>query len=281
MTSGTRRTIPSRSGRIEKTPRGRRLLDDGHVAQQSRERHEKGTSVGSLDGKSRLQGGFGLRSRRRPCRACLADHHARAPDGLRENLIVTRQVAQLVARVLVEIAEARRGNAGRHPVGLGENDVEADRHHAKLGEPRDKVRKDGARPRPLPDLLEARFVDVDDDHGPRHRLPRTQPLEKVEGSQPDFLERRRIEDAQRNEREQQQNADRACQTEASRPTSQRAHDLKTHVGEMESTGRRSAPLSRLRRGVEGGGEVNRSRAFSLPVPPYKRGEARCRAAVVT
>jgi hypothetical protein len=101
------------------------------------------------------------------------------------------------------IAEARRGDAGRHSVRLGENDVKPNGDHPKLGELRDQVRNDRARPRPLSNLLEARFIDVDDDDRPRHRLAWPQRLIEVEGPQPNLLERLRIQDAQRHERKQQ------------------------------------------------------------------------------
>jgi len=63
----------------------------------------------------------------------------RAPDRFGQDLVVARQIPQLVTCLLVEIAEARRGDAGRHSVRLGENNIERDRRRAKLGELRDEV----------------------------------------------------------------------------------------------------------------------------------------------
>lgn len=85
---------------------------------------------------------------------------------------------------------------------------------------------------PLADLPEARFVDVDNDDRPQPRLAWPQGLVEVEGPQPDFLERRRVRNPQRDERKQEQDADRSCQTEAARPASQRGHafTLRFHVG---------------------------------------------------
>ncbi len=153
----------------------------------------------------------------------MTDHDARAPDSFCQDLVVVRQSLQLVTCFLVEIAEARRGDAGRHSVRLGEDDIKCDRHGAKLGEFCDKIGDNRARPRPLTDVLQARFVEVYDDNRPRRSLTREQALIEVEGPQPDFLERQRVEDAQWNKREQEQDADRSCETEASRPTSQHAH----------------------------------------------------------
>jgi hypothetical protein len=46
---------------------------------------------------------------------------------------------------------------------------------------------------------------------------RTQRLEQVEGAHPQFLQRRRVEHAQRHQREQQHGAHGPRQTEPSRP----------------------------------------------------------------
>src|SRR5215813_12528297 len=75
---------------------------------------------------------------------------------------------------------------------------------------------------PLADLPEARFVDADNDDRPQPGLAWPQGLVEVEGPQPDFLERRRVRNPQRDERKQEQDADRSCQTEAARPASQLA-----------------------------------------------------------
>jgi hypothetical protein len=109
MMIGTRRTIPSRSGKIEKTPCPAAACSiAGDVAEQSRERHEKGSGVRPFDSEAGLQRGLALRSRHRSCRAHLTDHHARALDRFRQDLVVARQAAQLIAGDVVKIAEARR-----------------------------------------------------------------------------------------------------------------------------------------------------------------------------
>ena len=105
MIIGTRRTMPSRSGRMVNRPRpaaacsstgtlrsrpgksiheGLRLLAEHRQPGHRQRLVERGENVGQ---------------------AGLAEHHARVPDGVGEDLVVARQRAQLGAGLLVEIAE--------------------------------------------------------------------------------------------------------------------------------------------------------------------------------
>ena len=95
---------------------------------------------------------------------------------------------------------------------------------AELGEAGDEVGDHGARPRPLPDLLEARLVDIDDDDRPRGLLARPQHLKQIEGAQPQFLERPRIGKAQRHQREQQHQAHRPRHAECRAQRRNAFHD---------------------------------------------------------
>jgi hypothetical protein len=161
--------------------------------------HQERRRIGPLDGEAGLQRHLGLRARRRYRRAGLADDDAGLLDRLRQDLIVARQAGELLARLRVEAAEAFGGNGGRHAVRLGENDIEADDDGAERVEPVDEIGHHGARPGPLPDLLEARLVDVDDDDWAGGLLARPQHLKQIERAQPHFLERPRVDDAQRHQ----------------------------------------------------------------------------------
>ena len=127
-----------------------------------------------------------------------AEHHARVPHDIGEELIVARQRAQFFAGHLVEIAK----RVGRHvriePVGLGEYDVEGDHDRAKLGQRSDHIRDPRPRPRPLAELRgQALVVDIDNGHRSRLLHARIDALEGIEGSHAKLLDRRGIGDAQR------------------------------------------------------------------------------------
>src|SRR5262249_51898276 len=117
---------------------------------------------------------------------------ARAPDRLRQRPRHCSGGCATCHECCRRGCGSLRGDAWRHSVRLRENDVEADRDGAEFGETGDAVRDDRARPGPLADLLEARFVDVDNDDRPQPRLAWPQGLVEAEGPQPDFLERRRV-----------------------------------------------------------------------------------------
>ena len=123
--------------------------------------------------------------------------------------------ASSLSRVLVEIAEILGRHLRRHAVGFGKDDVEADDDGAELGQARDQVGDAGARPRPLAERLEAFLVDIDDDDRPLLGDARLESLKEVEGLEANFLDRRRIGDAQENQGEQQAQAQRPRQSEPS------------------------------------------------------------------
>ena len=111
-------------------------------------------------------------------RTGLADDDARVLDGIAR----TRRHCSAGCRAWRgsrrRCRESLPATAGRHAIGLGENDIEADGDAAVLRDAGDQIRHRGARPRPLPDFLETLFVDIDDDHRPhgllaRHAAPGT------------------------------------------------------------------------------------------------------------
>ncbi len=94
----------------------------------------------------------------------------------------------------------------------------------ELGDAGDEIGHGGARPRPLPDRLEAGLVDIDDDDRIAVLHARAQDLVEIEGPQPQFLKRPRVGEPQRNEREQQHEANRARHPELARPAGYPGHD---------------------------------------------------------
>ena len=132
-----------------------------------------------------------------------AEHHTRAAKRLSQDLIVARQGANAFAALLVEIVHEIDEGAGGIAIGLGEDDVEADGGGAEARKPVHQIGDHRARPRPLPQGFQAFFVDVDDDRGVRRGFAWRGKLEEVEGSQPQLLERRRIDHPQRCKRDHQ------------------------------------------------------------------------------
>ena len=115
------------------------------------------------------------------------------------------------ARSLARVSSSRLRKVsaaicGVEPVGLGEHRVEGDHDRAEPGQFGDEIGDPGARPRPLPELFQALVVDIDDGDRPDGLLARVDALEGVEGPDADFLDRRRIGDAQRGEPDQQHKA---------------------------------------------------------------------------
>ncbi len=144
-------------------------------------------------------------------------------DRIGQNVVIARQAIKLGAGFGVDTAKALLGDGGRHAVRLGEDDVETDGNAAELRDARHQVGNGGAGPRPLPDRLEARFVDIDDDNRPRRLLAGPQHLKKIKCAQPQFLQRPRVGEPQRHQRKQQQQAHRARHTELPRPAGDPVH----------------------------------------------------------
>lgn len=168
----------------EQPAAGRRVFDGRNVPQQTRKRHQIGSRIGAANGEAGMRRRVILRARCRGGGAGLANHDAAGTlYGVGENDIVARQPGELVEGLLIKAAKTLRGDGRRHPIGFGEDDIEADRDGAELPQLRDQIGNDRAGPRPLPDLLQARFVDIDDDNRPRGLFARTQNLKKIEGAQ--------------------------------------------------------------------------------------------------
>jgi len=125
----------------------------------------------------------------------------RIAQRLRENCVITWQRAQFRSRRIVEIAENVGGNGWRHPVWLGEHDVECDHERAHLCQAVDEIGDARSRPWPLTDRAEAFLVDIDDDDRPLRCVARLQHLEQVKDANPKFLERQWIDDAKRGARD--------------------------------------------------------------------------------
>ncbi len=87
----------------------------------------------------------------------LAQHHARALEGIGHNLIVARQRTQLGPGFLVEIADGVGRDGRIEPVGLGEHNVESDHDGAERGELVDQIGDPGPRPWPLAELSPGSF----------------------------------------------------------------------------------------------------------------------------
>ena len=188
------------------------LLKDRHVAQQAGVIQKIGPRI--------------VAHGRNPHRTALAHRSARPRKAARTRQAprancrsASAKTASLLgsarsfsSRSIVEIAESIGGDAGRHPVGLGEYDVERDDERAHLRQAGDQIGNARARPWPLADRLQALFIDIDDDDRPFRRIARMEHLEKIEDANAQLLERQRIGDAQAGKRDQ---ADRAQAARAS------------------------------------------------------------------
>ena len=82
----------------------------------------------------------------------------------------------------------------------------------------DEIGDARSRPGPLADGLETFFVDIDDHDRPLRCFARMQHLEQIEDADPKFLNRNRIGDPQRGERNQQYEGKTARQSETVAPS---------------------------------------------------------------
>ena len=189
ITMGTRRTMPSRSVRMLNRPRpaaafsriGMLRSSPGNVTGTASDRRRappRRPQAGGASGSGWTVGRPVSPSTTRDCRIASA---------MTWSLLGRR--AQLVARLLVEIAIDVRRQRRRQPVRLGEDDVEGDRRGAELGQPRDHVGDARSRPRQLAELSQAFLVDIDDDDRPLRGDARLDHLEKIEGPQAKLFER--------------------------------------------------------------------------------------------
>src|SRR6516225_8458472 len=99
--------------------------------------------------------------------------------GFGQRLVVARQAVQLGPGFNIDAAKAWLRDLRRHAVRFWKDDVEPDRDRTKLGDLGNQIRNRGTRPRPLPDHLQARLIDVDDDDRPNLFRPRPKHLEEV------------------------------------------------------------------------------------------------------
>ena len=190
MTTGTRRTMPSRSGLMENRPRpaaacsiGRMLRSNpGNVTRNGRGSGPRMAKPVCSAFSASARGAAELRRRlgRRRCR--------------RLCLIASAKTASLLGSAAsfsrvsgIEPAEAAGGDGRRHAIGFGKDDVEADRDGASVAQPGDEIGNHRPRPGPLPDFLQARLVDIGDDDRPHRLLARAQHLKQIERAQTAIL----------------------------------------------------------------------------------------------
>ena len=213
ITIGTRRTMPSRSVRMLNRPRPAAACSRTGMLRSSPGKLNRNGFGSPPSAATPTDGGCASGCGTDDRQAGLAEHDPRLLDGVGHDLVVARQRAQLVPRLLVEIAIDVRRERRRQPVRLGEDDVEGDRGGAELGQPRDQVGDARARPRPLAELAQAFLVDIDDDDRPLRGDAGLDDLEEIEGPQAQLFERARIGDAQEHQREQQRHAQcsRGCE----------------------------------------------------------------------
>ena len=90
--------------------------------------------------------------------------------------------------------------------GSGKHDVEPDRDGAEPGQVDDDVRDPCPRPGKLAEFGQALFVDIDDGDRPCGLHAGVEALKSIEGSDPKFLDRSEIGDAQRRYSDQERQA---------------------------------------------------------------------------
>ena len=171
-----------------------------------------GSGIGPLHADAGLRQRLALGRRRGSRERGLAEDDARAADRLRRGPHRCCGSALSFARVsVVEAAEAVGGDGA-----------------ASCGRARGTRRRSRSRRAPIcvtrvtrsatmvrghghwPSALEARLVDVDDDHRALARHPRRDELIEVEGAQPQRLDRQRVPDAQQQEVDEEHKRDGSC-----------------------------------------------------------------------
>jgi hypothetical protein len=103
-----------------------------------------------------------------------------ALEHLREPFVVARHRTDLLDELGGHLGHEPGRVARGAPVALGHQDVEPDGGGLSIVDRGDQLREQAARPGPLPEALEARLVDVDDQDGRRRARTRHDALEAVE-----------------------------------------------------------------------------------------------------
>ena len=125
---------------------------------------------------------------------------------LRKLFVIVPQLRELHGDFDVELSDLIEQALGRQTIGLGHQDVDADRGGIGLRDRANQARKGGPWPRPLAERRNAAIVDRDDDRRQGFDRSRRRALIRVE---PDCLKAhqpRRLEPEQKQEAHQYQDA---------------------------------------------------------------------------
>ncbi len=173
----------------------RRRGKDRQAAHDARERREERARIaGRAD---RRRGEMPVSCGRRLEGGADAKHRRQPGERRRERGVVARQRRERAFEIAREAGIVPGDLLGRGAVGLGEEDVDAERARTAGGNPVDEARKQRARPRPLPiGRFEAVLVDRDHDDRRRALRARHETFFEIEAAQSRLLDRRGIERAQ-------------------------------------------------------------------------------------
>lgn len=118
-----------------------------------------------------------------------------------QRLVIAWQGVEFGAGFGVNAAKASFRDRRRHPIRFWKDDVESNRHRAKPRNLSDQIGHGRARPRPLPNRLEAFLINIDNYNWPQLLRARTEHLKEIESTDAQLLERPRIRQPQRHQRE--------------------------------------------------------------------------------
>jgi len=178
-----------------------RLFDWRHVAQEPTKSHQIRARIRAANGKAGLQRRIRRGYRFGSGRTCLAYHHPRMSYRVGQRLVIAWQGVEFGAGFGVNAAKASFRDRRRHPIRFWKDDVESNRHRAKPRNLSDQIGHGRARPRPLPNRLEAFLINIDNYNWPQLLRARTEHLKEIESTDAQLLERPRIRQPQRHQRE--------------------------------------------------------------------------------
>ena len=178
------------------------------VAQHVGVTQKEGFGVGTHGRIGRAFDGFEV-SAQPARRRGLGQHHRTVAQSFGEDLVIARQLLELLAHRIVQIPEVVGIKPRRHTVGLGKDNVQGNRRRAVGGDFLDQLGHGHARPGPLPDVFQGGFVQVHDNDRVGGDGPRFEPLIKVECLDADRFDHTGVEGAQDEEGRQQQQSDPA------------------------------------------------------------------------